>query len=71
MRARDLGFELWIPNGKRRRVSQRVGLSMRNQASGADMVGPQPGRRCLPCGAWRNWSATKLREAKMKKKIRQ
>ena len=60
MRKRDLGFEEWDPKGKRRRVSHKVGLSMRNQAKGGDMVGPQPGRLCLPYGAWRNLRETKV-----------
>lgn len=51
---RDLGFVKCRPDGKRRRVNQRVGLSIRNQASGGEMVGPHPGRWCLPYGAWRN-----------------
>lgn len=31
---------------------------MRNQANGADMIGPHPGRLCFPYGAWRNLRAT-------------
>ncbi|TQD69533.1 hypothetical protein C1H46_044934 [Malus baccata] len=54
MSKRAFGLEEWRPEGKRRRVSQRVGDSMRNQARGGDIVGPHPGRRCLPYGAWRN-----------------
>lgn len=48
MRISDLGLEDLTPDGNRRRVSHKVGLSIRNQANGGDMVGPHPGRLCLP-----------------------
>nr|CAB3478864.1 unnamed protein product [Digitaria exilis] len=38
--------------------SQRVGLSMRNHASGAGSAGPQPGRESLPYGAETKRSAS-------------
>lgn len=41
-------------------MSQRVGLSIRNQASGGEIQGPQPLRWCLPYGAVRNWQAMKV-----------
>ena len=37
----DLGLEDLTPDGNRRRVSHKVGLSIRNQANGGDMVGPE------------------------------
>ncbi|KAM2468116.1 hypothetical protein FF1_009829 [Malus domestica] len=39
MSKRAFGLDEWRPEGKRRRVSQRVGLFMRNQARGGDTVG--------------------------------
>lgn len=65
MRMRDLGLLRLRPNGKIKEVNQRVGLSMRNQANGGDMVGPHPGRWCLPYGAWRKWRAMKVGGAVM------
>lgn len=46
-------------------MSQRVGDSMRNHASGGGRLGPQPDLWCLPYGAWRN-----LREMKVGGAIR-
>lgn len=40
--------------------SQRVGLSMRHQASAAGTVGPHPGRDSFPYGADMNQSANTL-----------
>lgn len=48
MRMRDLALEEFLPKGKIKSVSQRVGLSMRNQARAGEMVGPHPERWCLP-----------------------
>lgn len=48
MKIKAFGLEWFRPNGKRVRVSQRVGDSMRNQARGGGRVGPQPERICLP-----------------------
>lgn len=59
MRVIALRLVVCWPKGKMRRVSHRVGLSIRNQANGGEIVGPQPGRLCLPYGAWRNLSAMK------------
>lgn len=65
MRMKDLGLLKLRPNGKIKKVSQRVGLSMRNHANGGDMVGPHPGRWCLPYGAWRNRRLKKVGGAVM------
>lgn len=69
MRTIAHGSRWFWPRGKRRRLSHTVGLSIKNQASGGEMVGPHPVRWCLPYGA-----ARKRREMMvggvMKKRVR-
>lgn len=54
-----------------KRVSQRVGLSIRNQASGGEIEGPQPLRWCLPYGAVRNWQDMKVNGLMRKRDMRE